>query len=211
MTLEPCCHHGKTPPCTDAIVAAGIRRVVVAMRDPNPQVAGGGIKQLRDAGVEVVEGVLEHAAARQNAPYCKLVGQNKPWVLAKWAMTLDGKIATAKYSSQWISNEVSRAAVHALRGRVDAIMVGRNTAAHDDPLLMARPPGPAHGDADRDRFAGPNVAGKSTCPHGERSSPASRRRARGRGWPLFGFGGCRLRGLAGAGTGSRTAAGGAAC
>lgn len=142
VTLEPCCHHGKTPPCTDAIVAAGIPRVVMAMQDPDPLVDGGGRKQLQEAGIEVVEGVLEGCAARQQAPAVKLVTQHLPWVIAKWAMTLDGKIATSTNESRWISNDASREVVHALRGRVDAIMIGRNTALHDDPLLTARPPGP---------------------------------------------------------------------
>jgi diaminohydroxyphosphoribosylaminopyrimidine deaminase/5-amino-6-(5-phosphoribosylamino)uracil reductase len=142
VTLEPCCHYGKTPPCTDAIIAAGIRRVVMAMQDPDPLVDGGGKRQLGEAGIEVVEGVLEGSAARQNAPAVKLVTKHQPWVIAKWAMTLDGKIATSANESRWISTDASREVVHALRGRVDAIIVGRNTARHDDPQLTARPPGP---------------------------------------------------------------------
>ncbi|NLE38383.1 MAG: bifunctional diaminohydroxyphosphoribosylaminopyrimidine deaminase/5-amino-6-(5-phosphoribosylamino)uracil reductase RibD [Pirellulaceae bacterium] len=142
VTLEPCCHHGKTPPCCDAIIAAGVRRVVVAQRDPFPQVAGGGIERLIQAGVEVQVGVMEAEARWLNAPYLKLIETGRPWVIAKWAMTLDGKIATRTGESQWISGEASRRVVHALRGRVDAILVGRGTALHDDPLLTARPPGP---------------------------------------------------------------------
>jgi diaminohydroxyphosphoribosylaminopyrimidine deaminase/5-amino-6-(5-phosphoribosylamino)uracil reductase len=141
VTLEPCCHHGKTPPCTDAILRAGIRRVVVGHRDPFPQVAGGGISQLRQAGLEVEVGVLERQLLELNAPYLKLLYTGRPWVIAKWAMTLDGKIATRSGSSQWISGDASRARVHQLRGRVDAIMVGRGTAAADNPQLTARPPG----------------------------------------------------------------------
>jgi diaminohydroxyphosphoribosylaminopyrimidine deaminase/5-amino-6-(5-phosphoribosylamino)uracil reductase len=141
VTLEPCCHHGKTPPCTDAIMAAGIRRVVVAVKDPAPHGSGGGIRQLQRAGIEVVEGVLEHVAIRQNSPYRKLTFVGQPWVIAKWAMTLDGKIATSDGDSQWISNAKSRAVVHSLRARVDAILVGRQTVVQDDPLLTARPPG----------------------------------------------------------------------
>jgi diaminohydroxyphosphoribosylaminopyrimidine deaminase/5-amino-6-(5-phosphoribosylamino)uracil reductase len=142
VTLEPCCHHGKTPPCTEAILAAGISRVVVATRDPFPQVDGGGIQVLREAGVDVEIGIGGPAASALNAPYIKLLEAGRPWVLAKWAMTLDGKIATRTGDSQWISNESSRAIVHQLRGRVDAILVGRGTAQADDPLLTARPAGP---------------------------------------------------------------------
>jgi diaminohydroxyphosphoribosylaminopyrimidine deaminase/5-amino-6-(5-phosphoribosylamino)uracil reductase len=142
VTLEPCCHHGKTPPCTGAIMAAGIRRVVAAMEDVFPLVAGRGIAELRAAGLEVECGVLETDARRLNAPYLKLNLRSRPWVHAKWAMTLDGKIATRGGESQWISNEASRRIVHELRGRVDAVIVGRGTAHDDDPLLTARPPGP---------------------------------------------------------------------
>ncbi|MBX7165165.1 MAG: bifunctional diaminohydroxyphosphoribosylaminopyrimidine deaminase/5-amino-6-(5-phosphoribosylamino)uracil reductase RibD [Pirellulales bacterium] len=142
VTLEPCCHHGKTPPCTDAILAAGIRRVIVGHRDPFPAVDGGGLAKLAAAGVEVVVPVCEAEVRRLNAPYLTLLGQGRPWVIAKWAMTLDGRIATASGDSRWISNERSRAVVHEIRGRVDAIVVGRGTADVDDPLLTARPPGP---------------------------------------------------------------------
>jgi len=142
VTLEPCCHHGKTPPCTEAILQASIPRVVVAQRDPFPQVAGGGVAQLQEAGVEVQLGLLEADARALNAPYLKLLETGRPWVIAKWAMTLDGKIATRSGSSRWISCEASREIVHALRGRVDAILIGRETARRDDPQLTARPPGP---------------------------------------------------------------------
>jgi diaminohydroxyphosphoribosylaminopyrimidine deaminase / 5-amino-6-(5-phosphoribosylamino)uracil reductase len=142
VTLEPCCHHGKTPPCTDTVIASGVRRVVVAMRDPFPQVQGGGIAALKAAGITVDVGLLEAEAARLNAPYLKLVDAGRPWIIAKWAMTLDGKIATHTGQSQWISNPRSREVVHGLRGRVDAVMIGRGTAEHDDPHLTARPPGP---------------------------------------------------------------------
>ncbi|MFZ1936482.1 MAG: bifunctional diaminohydroxyphosphoribosylaminopyrimidine deaminase/5-amino-6-(5-phosphoribosylamino)uracil reductase RibD [Thermoguttaceae bacterium] len=139
VTLEPCCHHGKTPPCTDAILASGVRRVVVAMRDPFPQVQGGGIAALRAVGIAVEVGLLQAEAVRLNAPYLKLVETGQPWIIAKWAMTLDGKIATHTGESQWISNPRSREIVHALRGRVDAVVIGRGTAERDDPLLTARP------------------------------------------------------------------------
>ncbi|MBI2824103.1 MAG: bifunctional diaminohydroxyphosphoribosylaminopyrimidine deaminase/5-amino-6-(5-phosphoribosylamino)uracil reductase RibD [Planctomycetia bacterium] len=141
VTLEPCCHHGKTPPCSQAILDAGVRDVVVAQLDPFPQVNGQGVAALRAAGVRVEVGVLEPAARKLNAPYLKLVTQGRPWVIAKWAMTLDGRIATAAGESRWISNEAARRVVHQLRGRMDAIVVGRGTAASDDPLLTARPPG----------------------------------------------------------------------
>ncbi len=142
VTLEPCCHHGKTPPCSQALIRAGVRRVVVALQDPFPQVAGHGIAELRQAGIRVEVGLLEQEARQLNAPYLKLIRRGRPWILAKWAMTLDGKLATRTGSSQWISGEASRARVHQLRGRVDAILVGRRTAELDDPLLTARPPGP---------------------------------------------------------------------
>jgi diaminohydroxyphosphoribosylaminopyrimidine deaminase/5-amino-6-(5-phosphoribosylamino)uracil reductase len=142
VTLEPCCHHGKTPPCSEAIIAAGIRRVVLAMKDPDPRVSGRGIEQLREAGIVVRVGVLESEAQRLNAPYLKLLQQCIPYVHAKWAMSLDGKIATAARRSRWISSPESRAVAHTLRGRMDAIVVGIHTVLADDPLLTARPPGP---------------------------------------------------------------------
>jgi len=142
VTLEPCCHHGKTPPCTDAILKAGISRVVAALRDPFPQVSGRGAEALRAAGVAVELGLCEASARRQNAPYLKLLATGRPYVHLKWAMTLDGKIATRFGDSKWISNAASRALVHQLRGRVDAILVGIVTALADDPSLTARPPGP---------------------------------------------------------------------
>jgi diaminohydroxyphosphoribosylaminopyrimidine deaminase/5-amino-6-(5-phosphoribosylamino)uracil reductase len=142
VTLEPCCHEGKTPPCTRAVLAAGVARVVAAMADPFPQVAGGGFAELRAAGVEVQSGVLEDEAQNLNAPYLKLLSAGRPWIVAKWAMTLDGKIAARTGDSRWISNPASRHIVHQLRGRMDAIIVGRGTALADDPQLTARPPGP---------------------------------------------------------------------
>ena len=142
VTLEPCCHQGKTGPCTEALIDAGVARVVVGCDDPNPKVAGKGIAALRDAGVEVHSDVLVGEALQLIAPFAKLVTTGRPWVIAKWAMTLDGKIASRTGSSQWISGEASRKVVHQLRGRVDAILVGRGTADADDPLLTARPAGP---------------------------------------------------------------------
>jgi diaminohydroxyphosphoribosylaminopyrimidine deaminase/5-amino-6-(5-phosphoribosylamino)uracil reductase len=142
VTLEPCCHHGKTPPCTRAVLSAGLARIVIAHPDPFPEVTGRGIGQLKAAGLPVEVGVVHEEAQRLNAPYVKLVKTGRPWVMAKWAMTLDGKLATRSGHSRWISGDASRAIVHQLRGRVDALLIGRGTAQTDDPLLTARPPGP---------------------------------------------------------------------
>jgi diaminohydroxyphosphoribosylaminopyrimidine deaminase/5-amino-6-(5-phosphoribosylamino)uracil reductase len=145
VTLEPCRHHGKTPPCTGAILKAGISRAVVASRDPFPQVDGGGIAELRAAGVRVdlwpIDSQIATDAIRLNRPFFKRVLTEKPYVIAKWAMSLDGRIALASGDSRWISNERSRAIVHGIRGRVDAIIVGIGTAVADDPSLTVRPPG----------------------------------------------------------------------
>ncbi len=141
VTLEPCCHTGKTPPCTDAVIHSGVKRVVVAMSDPFPQVAGKGIAILREAGIAVDVGIGESEARALNAPYLKLVTTGKPWIHCKWAMTLDGKIATHTGDSQWISNTESRTIVHQLRSRMDAIVVGAATVRQDDPSLTARPEG----------------------------------------------------------------------
>jgi len=146
VTLEPCCHHGKTPPCTDAILAAGIDRVVVAAGDPFPAVAGRGIQVLRAAGLEVETGLLEAAAERLTAAFRTLVTRGRPWVIAKWAMSLDGRLAANPGQDRWISSPESRGIVHALRSRVDAIAVGIGTAVADDPLLTVRvAPGTAAG------------------------------------------------------------------
>jgi diaminohydroxyphosphoribosylaminopyrimidine deaminase / 5-amino-6-(5-phosphoribosylamino)uracil reductase len=141
VTLEPCCHQGKTPPCTDAVLRAGIRRVVASMLDPFPAVAGQGHSLLREAGVDVDIGIGGPAAHRLNAPYLTYL-RGRPWIHGKWAMTLDGKIASAAGSSQWITSEAARARAHQLRGRMDAIVIGRGTLLADDPLLTTRPPGP---------------------------------------------------------------------
>lgn len=138
VTLEPCCHFGKTPPCADALIQADIARVVIAVKDPFPAVDGGGIRKLQDAGIEVVSGVHHQASRRVLAPYLKRVRTGKPWVIAKWAMSIDGRIATSIGESQWITGPESRSKVHELRGRVDAIMVGMGTVLADDPLLTAR-------------------------------------------------------------------------
>jgi diaminohydroxyphosphoribosylaminopyrimidine deaminase/5-amino-6-(5-phosphoribosylamino)uracil reductase len=142
VTLEPCCHHGKTPPCTEALMGAGVARVVAAVRDPFPRVDGGGIARLEAAGLTVEVGLLEGEARRLNAPYFKRITTGRPFVIAKWAMTLDGKIASRTGDSGWISGPRSRALVHEVRGRMDAIVIGIGTALADDPRLTARPAGP---------------------------------------------------------------------
>ncbi len=142
VTLEPCSHHGRTPPCTDAIVAAGIRRVVVALADPDSQVDGSGIAALRTAGLEVEEGVGEEPAREQLAPYLKHRRTGRPWVVLKLAASLDGGTAAPDGTSQWITGEQARADAHRLRARSDAVLVGAGTVRADDPGLTVRlPPG----------------------------------------------------------------------
>lgn len=140
VTLEPCCHHGKTPPCTDAILAAGVRRVVVAMADPFPEVSGRGIEQLRTAGLQVDVGLAEEEARRLNAPFVKRHTTGRPYVIAKWAQTLDGRMATETGDSRWISSAESRQWVHTLRSRTDGILIGIGTAVADNPRLTVRLP-----------------------------------------------------------------------
>ena len=138
VTLEPCCHHGKTPPCTEAIVEAGISAVVASMTDPFGRVAGGGFQALRAAGVDVTEGVLADPAGRLLGPYTKLLTQRRPWVICKWAQTLDGRIAARSGHSQWISCRQARLRGGELRGLCDGVAVGIGTAVADDPLLTNR-------------------------------------------------------------------------
>jgi diaminohydroxyphosphoribosylaminopyrimidine deaminase/5-amino-6-(5-phosphoribosylamino)uracil reductase len=142
VTLEPCSHHGKTPPCVDLLIAKRPRRVVVAMVDPFPQVAGRGIAALREAGIQVDTGVLEQESRWLNGPYLKRLRTGLPWVIAKWAMTLDGAIATSTGDSKWITGERAREVVHAIRAQMDAIIVGSETVLCDDPMLTARPNDP---------------------------------------------------------------------
>lgn len=137
VTLEPCRHFGKTPPCVGALLAAGVSRVIAATRDPNP-VSAGGLEELRRAGVEVACGLLEDEARSLLAPFIKLVTESRPWVILKWAQSLDGRIATREGDSRWISDEAARAHAHRVRGRMDGILVGAETALRDDPLLTCR-------------------------------------------------------------------------
>jgi diaminohydroxyphosphoribosylaminopyrimidine deaminase/5-amino-6-(5-phosphoribosylamino)uracil reductase len=138
VTLEPCAHHGKTPPCADALIAAGVARVVVALRDPTPD-AGGGVEKLQAAGIDVAVGELATEAAALNAGFlCGALRPDRPWVAVKLATTLDGLIADAEGRSQWITGSDARDWVHWLRAGFDAIAVGRNTALADDPSLTAR-------------------------------------------------------------------------
>jgi diaminohydroxyphosphoribosylaminopyrimidine deaminase / 5-amino-6-(5-phosphoribosylamino)uracil reductase len=143
VSLEPCCHEGKTPPCTDAILQAGIRRVVVASDDPTEKASGRGLGILRDEGVEVIvaDGEVATAARLLNQAFRKHARVGRPWVLFKSAMTLDGKVATRTGDSQWISGEPSRALAHRWRASLDAVVVGIGTALADDPQLTARPSG----------------------------------------------------------------------
>jgi diaminohydroxyphosphoribosylaminopyrimidine deaminase/5-amino-6-(5-phosphoribosylamino)uracil reductase len=138
VTLEPCAHQGRTPPCAPAIAAAGIRRVVAAIGDPNPRVAGRGLEILRAAGVDVVSGLCAEAAERQNRVFLTAVRRGRPHVTLKAAMTLDGRIADARGASQWITGEAARREAHRLRSECDAIVVGIETVLRDDPRLTVR-------------------------------------------------------------------------
>ncbi len=138
VTLEPCCHYGKTPPCTEALRAAKVAKVFAAMRDPNPLVAGKGIRSLRKAGVEVALGLMRAEARELVAAYLKWETRGQPYVIAKWAQSIDGKIATRSGDSKWISSEPARKLTHRIRARVDSIIVGSETVLRDDPELTCR-------------------------------------------------------------------------
>ena len=141
VTLEPCCHYGKQPPCTTAIIEAGISRVVVAMADPNPLVAGKGISILREHGISVQTGLLEKEASALNRIFIRYITEHRPWVIMKSAMTLDGKIAAASGDSKWVSSGASRQLVHELRGKCTGILAGIGTVLADDPMLNCRTEG----------------------------------------------------------------------
>lgn len=143
VSLEPCAHHGRTPPCADALVAAGVARVVVACEDPDPRVDGAGVRRLRDAGLAVDVGLMRAEAMRLNEGFFRRIRDGRPLVTVKLATTLDGRIATRTGESRWITGPVARAWGHGLRARHDAIMVGTNTAVLDDPDLTCRLPGMA--------------------------------------------------------------------
>jgi len=140
VTLEPCCHQGRTGPCTEAVLQAGVSRVVAAMADPNPLVAGKGLKYLKDAGLSVECGLLAQEARQLNEVFSKYIINRRPFIALKTAMTLDGKIATAKGASKWITGEKAREYTHRLRNKYDAILVGVGTVLADDPLLTCRLP-----------------------------------------------------------------------
>ena len=147
VTLEPCCHHGRTPPCTDALLASGIAKVVVAMVDPDPRVSGQGIEALRAAGLSVEVGLLEAEARACNEAWLMARLRQRPFVVLKAGATLDGRIASATGESRWITGPAARARVHALRDQLDAVLVGAGTLRADDPQLTTRLPGGRHATA----------------------------------------------------------------
>jgi diaminohydroxyphosphoribosylaminopyrimidine deaminase / 5-amino-6-(5-phosphoribosylamino)uracil reductase len=140
VSLEPCNHHGRTPPCSEAVIQAGVTRVVVGMIDPDPRVSGGGIERLRATGIEVVVGVEEKACRDLNEAFIHRVGHQRPFGILKYAMTLDGKIATTSGHSAWVSSPEARAYVHQLRSHCDAVIVGTNTLRRDNPQLTSHQP-----------------------------------------------------------------------
>jgi len=166
VTLEPCCHYGKTPPCVEAIVEAGISRVVVAMEDPNPKVRGGGIAFLRQRGLEVLVGPGQAQARRLLGPYIKFCATGRPWVICKWAQTQQGLLALPAGHGRWISSRQSRQHVQRIRARCDGICVGINTILADDPYLsgLGRPRRPGRRTPPGRRGAvGPAARGESRC------------------------------------------------
>ena len=138
ITLEPCCHLGKTPPCTNAIIKSGIKKVVAATKDPTKKVNGKGFKILKKAGIKIVTGICKNEAQNLNAPFFKFARTKKPWVIIKWAQSADGFLARTD-KKRWITNSASRKDAHKLRRKVQAILVGINTVLADDPMLTARP------------------------------------------------------------------------
>ncbi|GAB3796229.1 bifunctional diaminohydroxyphosphoribosylaminopyrimidine deaminase/5-amino-6-(5-phosphoribosylamino)uracil reductase RibD [Virgibacillus kimchii] len=140
VTLEPCSHHGRTGPCAEAIVQAGIKKAVIATLDPNPKVSGNGVKILQDAGIEVITGVLEEESRKMNEVFNKYIVEQKPFITLKSGITLDGKVASHTFNSKWITSEEARLDVHKMRHENMAILVGINTVLKDDPALTARIP-----------------------------------------------------------------------
>ena len=138
VTLEPCCHHGLTPPCTEALIKAGLKRVVIGMVDPDPRVSGNGISRLKNSGLEVVEGVLKQECESINREFIFRVLNGRPWGVLKWAMSLDGRIGLPNGCSKWITKESARDAVHQMRSKCDAVIVGGGTVRADDPILTSR-------------------------------------------------------------------------
>ena len=138
VTLEPCCHQGLTPPCTEAIIKAGLKRVVIGMKDPDPRVSGKGISRLKDSGIEVIHGVLNQECESINREFSFRVRHGRPWGILKWAMSLDGRIGLPNGSSKWITNTPARDKVHEIRSKCDAIIVGGGTVRVDNPLLTSR-------------------------------------------------------------------------
>ncbi len=166
VTLEPCSHHGRTPPCTDALIASGVRRVVVSALDPNPRVAGRGVQALRGAGIDVTVGVLEAEALRQQAGFRSLIVRGRPWVVAKYAMTLDGKVAAPGEGNGAVSGAEAQARAMTWRNELDAVAVGSGTLHSDDPALTTR--GVSGGRDPRvvvfDRRAQSNPQARAWCP-----------------------------------------------
>ena len=175
VTLEPCCHHGLTPPCTDAIIEAGVGRVIVGTVDAHPNVHGQGIKQLRENDIEVVVGCLQNECQELVRGFASRIQRGRPRSIAKYAMTLDGKIATRTGHSRWISGEAAREIAHILRDRIDAIMVGSNTVAIDNPRLTTRLPDELTG------YSGPHHPLRVLIDGGLRIAPDADILARGMG------------------------------
>ena len=138
VTLEPCCHHGLTPPCTEALIKAGLRKVVIGMVDPDPRVSGQGISLLKDSGLEVISGVLKQECEFINREFSFRVRNGRPWGILKWAMSLDGRVGLPNGCSKWITDDFARATVHEIRSKCDAVIVGGGTIRVDDPLLTSR-------------------------------------------------------------------------
>jgi diaminohydroxyphosphoribosylaminopyrimidine deaminase/5-amino-6-(5-phosphoribosylamino)uracil reductase len=141
LNLEPCSHYGRTPPCVDALIASGVKRVIAGMADPNPLVSGRGFRRLRQTGIQVRSGILERECRRLNEAFIKYITRRLPFVILKLAASLDGKIATETGDSRWVTGKAARRRVHELRNRVDAILVGAGTVIADDPQLTCRIPG----------------------------------------------------------------------